>query len=171
MGWQTVASRLYSARRVMKQLNGKEDISILCEILLHFISVFFPTLITFPVVSSDTLTVTRAWLCGWCFNVWSPLFVFFVFFSCLGQSDKHILSERRKGPVGRPARAKPCACVYRSCSVLARTQTCRAETSEKQRRMLAVHEMSEPAVGIIRDSYRESNLSPGAGACFAADDT
>lgn len=73
--------------------------------------------------------------------------------------------------MGRPTRAKPCACVYRSLSVLARSQTCRAETSEKQRRMLAVHKMSEPAVGIIRDSYRESNLSPGAGACCAADDT
>lgn len=95
MGWQTAASRLYSARWVMKRLNGKEDISILCEILLHFISGFFsPTLIAFPVVSSDTLHVTRARLCGWRFIVWSRLFCFFL---CFGQNDKRILSERRKG--------------------------------------------------------------------------
>lgn len=170
MGWQTAASRLYSARWVMKHLNGKEDISILCEILLHFISVFFffSTLIAFPVVSSDTLHVTRARLCGWRFSVWSRLFCFFL---CFGQNDKRIFVREEKRPVGRPTRAKSCACVYGSRSVLARTQTCRAETSEKQRRMLAVHKMSEPAVGIIRDSYRESNLSPGAAACFAADDT
>lgn len=96
---------------------------------------------------------------------------FFCFFLCFGQNDKRIFVREEKRPVGRPTRAKSCACVYRSRSVLARTQTCRAETSEKQRRMLAVHKMSEPAVGIIRDSYRESNLSPGAAACFAADDT
>lgn len=53
-----------------------------------------PTLIAFPVVSSDTLHVTRARLCGWRFIVWSRLFCFF---SCFGQNDKHILSERRKG--------------------------------------------------------------------------
>lgn len=97
-----------------------------------------------------------------------PAFLFFL--ALWTKRQAHFVREEKR-PAGRPTRAKPRACVYRSLSVLARTQTCRAETSEKQRRMLAVHKMSEPAVGIIRDSYRESNLSPGAGACFAADDT
>lgn len=34
--------------------------------------------------------------------------------------------------------------------------------------MLAVRKMSETTVGIIRDSYRENNLSAGAGARFTA---
>lgn len=42
---------------------------------------------------------------------------------------------------------------------------------KKQRRMSVVRKMSETTVGIIRDSYRESNLSAGAGARFTAADT
>lgn len=84
----------------MKRLNGKEDISIHCEILLHFISVFFflvPTLITFPVVDNDMPHVTRAQHHGWRFNIQSWLFSFFLFLLfCFGQNDKLIFQRREK---------------------------------------------------------------------------
>lgn len=100
MGRLTAASRLYSSRRAMKRLNGKEDISIPCEILLLFISVFFfPTLIAFPVVSSDRLHVTRAQLYGWCFNV--RLLVFFLVLRTKRQAHFVREEEKASGPPPR----------------------------------------------------------------------
>lgn len=95
---------------------------------------------------------------------------FFVFSCALDKTTSAFLSERRKGQWDaqrEPNRVRVFTGRVPSWHELKLV----AETSEKQRRMLAVHKMSEPAVGIIRDSYRESNLSPGAAACFAADDT
>lgn len=113
----------------------KGDISILCEILLHFISVFFffsPN--TYRISSSQhwyatCKTSSAPWLV---FQHLEPGFflcvcVWVVFSRVLDKTTSKFFREEKR-PVGRPTGAKLCACVCRSLSVLAGTQTCRAET-------------------------------------------
>lgn len=112
MGRQTAASQFFSARRVTKQLNEKEDVSILCEILLHFISVlfwgFFFQLIVFPLVSNDTPHVTQARLHGWRFNIWSRLFFLCV---CFGLNNKQIFQRGEKASGAANESQAVCVCL------------------------------------------------------------
>lgn len=96
---------------------------------------------------------------------------FFVFSCAFGQNDKRILSERRKGQ--RDAQREP-----NPVRVFTGRSPSWLELKLVEQRLLKNNGGCWPSTKCqsrlweyIRDSYRESNLSPGAGACFAADDT